>query len=373
MNQIYLDNAAATKVDDFVLEKYLQYIQEFWANPSSYHSTARLVRAELEKARIEISQIIGSLSQEVFFVPSSTIANNIVLNSFENIIGFDFEHPSIEKQLINRNQKILQIDSSCVINLDKIIEVIDDKTELITLMYVNNIVGTIQPIAELCKRLETINTLRIKNHLPAIRVHSDCSQAFKYLDCKVKELGCDMMTLSSSKINAPKGVSVLYVSKDVHLNPIFLGGSQEKGLISGTENVPAILAMMEAMKKLDFDRKKTNEHFAKLKKYLLNSIQSEDKISVLGVEKNVAGIVLFGIHGVEQETILTALDLDGFAVGSSSSCSTGAIEENRFLRSIGYGKDFDSIIRISFAQDTTLEQIKLFVVSLKNIIAKLSN
>ncbi|NJK70792.1 MAG: aminotransferase class V-fold PLP-dependent enzyme [Thermales bacterium] len=256
MNQIYLDNAAATKVDDFVLEKYLQYIQEFWANPSSYHSTARLVRAELEKARIEISQIIGSLSQEVFFVPSSTIANNIVLNSFENIIGFDFEHPSIEKQLINRNQKILQIDSSCVINLDKIIEVIDDKTELITLMYVNNIVGTIQPIAELCKRLKTINTLRIKNHLPAIRVHSDCSQAFKYLDCKVKELGCDMMTLSSSKINAPKGVSVLYVSKDVHLNPIFSGGSQEKGLISGTENVPAILAMMEAMKKLDFDRKK---------------------------------------------------------------------------------------------------------------------
>lgn len=388
MKRIYLDYAASTPVDSRVLEVMQPYFSERFGNPGSLHSFGQEAIAAIDHARETIAGLIGAEFRDVVFTSSATEANNLALRGAvaefkkknpgvtPRVIVTSLEHESVletVRDLANEGVEVkyLPVDNHGYVSLKDIKELLDSHTALVSIMYAQNEIGTVQPIAEIS---QCVRNFRGDRTFPLF--HTDAAQAFQFLACNVHELGVDIMTLSSHKIYGPKGASALYVrgvSKKSHqLKSEITGGGQEFGMRSGTENVPAIVGFAKAAGLIaetgvrEKENKKIKEFahelWAGIKKIYPNAeLNGEiDAAATPGDAKaarlpNILNIYFPDHH---SEELLTKWDLAGLAASSGSACRSRAVTSSYVIEALGYSKErARSSVRFSLGRPTTAEDI----------------
>jgi cysteine desulfurase len=402
MKRIYLDYAATTPVDPAVARAMGPYFSAKFGNPGSLHSFGQEAIAAIDRSRETIARSIGAEFREIIFTSSATEANNLALRGAvraalkkdekagsagrnPRIIISAIEHESILETARDLEREgieviYLAVDRHGAVNLADLKRSLNDRTVLVSIMYANNEIGTIQPIAEIAKI--------IHEHSPKILFHVDAVQAFQLLDCNVQDLGVDAMTISSHKMYGPKGVGALYIRGNAGANtkkniaPIISGGGQEFGLRSGTENVPAIVGFAKAVELADAARKKESKRIAALRRELWKGIKKiYPKAEINGGEgssseghnattlPNILNIY-FPNHAAQD--LLTRFDLAGLAVSSGSACRSRAMESSYVIEALGYTRDrAKSSIRFSFGRGTTKGEIAATLKLFSKIVRKM--
>ena len=370
-NFIYLDYAATTPVDKEVLKEMLPYLNEKFGNASSVHSFGQEAIVALDQAREKIAKLFNCDFSEIIFTGSATESNNLAIKGLAkvakaHIIATKIEHESVIeslKELARVGHKVTYLP----VNKDGLIKILDleksikDNTILVSIIYANNEVGTIQPIKEIGKLLEKINKKRRENGLSKIYFHTDAVQALNYLECRPDWLKVDLLTFSGHKIYGPKGLGGLYVRKNTPLYPIILGGGQEFGLRSGTENVANIVGLAKAVELVFKNREARFKLVLDLRDKLLDYIMKNNgKINVNGSIKNrLPNNLNLRFPGLSNETLIVALDQAGIAVSAGSACSSRALAASHVLKAIGLtSKQMRESLRITLGKNTTKEEIK---------------
>ena len=380
--RIYLDYAATTPVDPAALHAMKPYFSEKFGNAGSLHSFGQEAIAAVDRAREDLARVLSAEFREVVFMGSATEANNLALRGIvkqvasgkwqvagrPRIIVSSIEHESIletAKDLERDGIEIvyLSVNARGVVDLEKLKESLTENTILVSVMYVNNEIGTVQPIKEVSKAIQEFRSrLPLATcHLPLF--HCDASQAFNYFNCDVNVLGVDLMTLSSHKIYGPKGAAALYVRADSFplLAPLTAGGGQEFGLRSGTENVPAIVGFAKAVELVEAGREKESKHIAVLRDQFSRGIKKVfPKAEINGASFPDSSPHILNIYfpSHDAQDILTQLDLAGIAASSGSACRSRAMESSYVIEALGYSKArARSSIRFSFGRPTTKKEI----------------
>jgi cysteine desulfurase len=359
----YFDYAAATPIDPRV-QNYLDSIHSTsWANPSSFHSFGRKSKALLENSREQIAKVLHCKSNHIIFVPSITIANNLIIKSFEikdEIIISNQEHASIKNQ--KANFAVIKKPFGQAPTWQDIEQKISDKTRLISLIWVNNETGTITDVESIANELKNLNIQRQIQNLQPILFAVDAAQAPNYLEINLEKLSVDFLALSSQKIYSPRGAAVLYAKDKTLLKQLIQGGNQENGLWSGTENVYAICGFAKA---LELSKQEIQNSNTKLK-ILYETIENfaiHEQIKIIKGKKNIFGILyLVFDKDFKEEELITFLDLHGFALSSGSACSSGGLNKNNFLNSEEEG------LRISLGRYTTNEYVNELLKTIKKFI-----
>lgn len=371
---IYFDNSATTKIDYEVLKEVVETMNNNFANASSLHKLGYEVEQKIINAKKGIANLIGAKEDEIYFTSGGTESNNIAIlgvcdayKKYGNkIITTKIEHPSVLKcfnELENRGFEVcyLDVDNRGYIDIDNLINEVDENTIFVSIMYVNNEIGTIQKIDEIGKRIKEKN----KNTI----FHTDAVQSFGKLKINVKYI--DLMSVSGHKIHAQKGIGFLYVRNGVRLNNIIFGAGQQKGLRSGTINNEGIIGIYKASEKA---YKNLEENFQKIREVREEIIKLKDKIenmSINGDEENgIPYILSLSFKDVKGEVLLHSLEEKGIYVSTGSACGS---KSKKNLSMIYYvnEENLGSTIRVSFSFDNTLEEAKQFNEAILEIIPKL--
>lgn len=374
---IYLDNAATTKVSDNVLNAMLPYLKEEYGNPSSIYTLGRNSAIAVNKARHQVAQALGCKDSEVYFTSCGSESDNWAIKSTakmmaqkgkKHIITSVFEHHAVLHTLDALKKEgfevtYLPVYSNGIVKVEDVANAIRPDTALVTIMYANNEIGTIQPIPEigaLCKEKGVI-------------FHTDAVQAIGNVHINVKEQNIDMLSLSGHKIHAQKGCGVLYVNKKYRLPPFIDGGAQERGRRAGTENVPAIVGLGVAITDAVNGVDAKNEKLKKFSDKIYNEIMKIDRVHLNGDrEKRMPSNLNFSFEGVEGESLLLQLDLQGIAASSGSACTSGSLDPSHVLLSIGLPHEVaHGSLRISMSEYTTEEEIDKLIEVLPVIVNKL--
>ncbi len=377
---IYLDYAAATPLDRSVLKAMLPYLQAEYGNPSSLHHKGASARKAVESARKSVATVLGAGSEEIVFTSGGTESCNLaILGAAQaaprgHIITSAIEHHAVLdpiKQLIKEGWKatVLKVNKEGLVNPADVQKALRKDTVLVSVMYANNEIGTIQPIGEIGKILSRENQVRSKRKAGRILFHTDASSACGSLDINVNKLGVDLLTGSSSKFYGPKGAGFLYVRKGTALEAIVHGGGQEKNLRSGTENVAGIVGLASALVLAEQRKASENLRLSKLQAYAFKEILSRVKnVIVNGTyepSKRLANNLNFTIPGIEGEALMLYLDSAGMCVSTGSACATGSTDASHVLLAIGRSSSqAQQSIRVSLGKDTTLGDIKYFLKAL---------
>lgn len=376
MRRIYLDYAATTPVDKDVLKAMMPYFSERFGNPSSVHGYGQEALQALDRARHAVADMLGCLSQEVVFTASATEANNLALcgvvrharekKTPVHIITSSIEHESVANPLMqlarDPNVSITHIPVSRegFVNLDKLSHALTEHTVLVSVMYANNEIGTIQPIAQIADIIRIHNKkFKVSGSKFQVLLHTDAAQAAYYLDMKVQALGVDLMTLSGHKMYAPKGVGVLYIKKGTPLTPLIFGSGQEYGKRSGTENIPGIVGMGEACAQIQ-GNKEIVKKIQDLRDYFIAEVfLTIDGASLNGAQKDrLPGNANIVFKDIRAQDLIVMLDGEGIAVSAGSACQSKALAFSHVLSAIGLSKgDAQSSIRFSFGTYTTKKDI----------------
>ncbi|MEK7603790.1 MAG: cysteine desulfurase family protein, partial [Patescibacteria group bacterium] len=336
---IYLDNAASTPIDKKVASEMAQ-AAKLYGNPSSYNDCGREAREYIERSRLKVARFLGAHSDEIIFTSSGTESNNLAIrgiaanfkNQKSHIITTQIEHPSVLRS-VERLEKegfdvsYLSVNKEGFVNRDELQKTLRPETVLVSVMYANNEIGTIEPIAK-------IREVMKKSSIRSL-FHIDACQATEYLDMNVNHLGADLLTFNGSKIYGPRGIGVLYVRRGTNISPIVLGGEQEFGLRAGTENLPAIGGLAVALENID---KKDGERLSKLQDYFLKVIAElipEVKINGASGKDRLPNNISVSIPGADSENLLLELDKHGICAGSGSACASHAVEPSHVLKAIG--------------------------------------
>jgi cysteine desulfurase len=372
MKKIYLDYAATTPTDKEVLKEMLPYFSEKFGNPSSIHQFGQEVLEAVDKARQQVADFLGCAPSEIIFTSGATESNNMVIKGIvkgvqsfiPHIITSSIEHHCVlnsckaaEKEGIDVTY--LRVDKSGIVNPEDVKKTIKENTVLISIMYANNEVGTIEPITEIGRMIKEINIEREKNKLPRIYFHTDAVQAVNYLDCHVDNLGVDLLSLSGHKIYGPKGIGALYIKQGTKIKSIQQGGEQEYNLRAGTHNVPGIVGLGKAISLIPKHREKTEE-IKKLRDYLIDEIIKNIPDSQLNGSKEcrLPHNANFSFKGVEGESLLIMLDQEGIAVSTGSACSSASLQPSHVLTAMGIPPEIaHASIRFTLGKDTTKEDI----------------
>ncbi|WP_339063870.1 cysteine desulfurase family protein [Tepidibacillus marianensis] len=374
MNRIYLDHAATTPVHPQVFEKMVPFLQDKFGNPSSIHTFGQTVKLPLEDARVFVAKALNTQQSRIIFTSGGTESDiqaliGVALANQEkgkHIIISAIEHSAVMEatkwlQDFGFEISILPVSSDGLVSIEQLEAEIRPDTILISILYVNNELGTIQPI-------EQIGQLARER---GILFHTDAVQAFPILNIDLSELPVDLLTISSHKINGPKGMGALFLREHIPFKPLF-GGSQERSRRGGTENVPAIIGFGEAAKILKNNVEDKHVHAELFRELMLNIWKEElgaDSFVTNGhSEKRVPSILNVSFLGVETQTLIMNLDMNKIAVSGGSACASGALTVSRILRSLRLEeKIVRSAIRISFGYGNTEEEI----VYAASVIAKI--
>lgn len=377
MHVSYLDNAATTQTDKKVVEAMLPYFSEIYGNPGSMHQKGLEAKEAVEESREKIAKLIGADEREIIFCSGGTESDNLALIGVANaykkkgnhIITLKIEHHAVLdscKYLEEDGFKITYIDveKNGIVDPEKIKKAITKETILISVMYANNEIGTIQPIAQISKIAKEKNIL----------FHTDACQAAGYLDLDVNELGVDLMTLNGSKIYGPKGIGLLYIRKGTVITPLIRGGGQEKGIRSGTENVPGIVGFAKALEIAQKEKRSESKRVAELKDKLLNGLR--DKISNIiingDLKKRLPNNVNISFLGVEGESMLLHLDSKGICASTGSACSSHSLEPSHVIKALGLSDEAShGSLRFSLGRHTTKEDIEKVLKELPIIVKSL--
>ena len=386
MKKIYLDHAATTPTDKKVLDEMMPYFSQKFGNPSSIHQFGQEALEAVDKARQQVADFLGCSSSEIIFTSGATESNNMTIKGV--IKASNVENPHIITSAIEHHcvlnsckeaekEKIevvyLGVDKNGIIDLEDIEKAIKENTILISIMYANNEVGTIEPIAEIGKLLKKVNLEREENKLPKIYFHTDAVQAINYLDCDVDNLGVDLLSLSGHKIYGPKGVGALYVRQGTKIKAIQDGGEQENNLRAGTHNVPGIVGLGKAISLISENRSRIKE-IKKLRDYFIGEVLKNITDARLNGSKEfrLPHNVNFSFKGIEGESLLIMLDQDGIAVSTGSACSSASLEPSHVLTAMKIPPEIaHASIRFTLGKDTTKEDIDYTLKVLKEKIKKL--
>ena len=283
MRMIYLDHAAATPVAAKVLEAMQPYFLDEFFNPSAAYLPAKKVNADYEAAKGEIAHAIGAKGNDIVITAGATEANNLAFTSIsENakVLYLKTEHDSVRNPASRFKHEEVEVDQNGRIVINDLKQKIDDDTELVSVALANNELGTIQPLAEIATLIRAIRIERLKNgNTRQLLLHTDASQAMNLLDINVARLGVDLLTLNAAKVYGPKGVGALYVAHDVRLKPLTLGGGQEDGLRSGTQNVPGVIGFATALKLAKEHLNGNRKKYAEFRKILLDEVKDYELIN----------------------------------------------------------------------------------------------
>ena len=370
-NVIYLDNSATTKPCETSIEYINRALSENWGNPSSLHTLGLEAEISVTSARKSIAKIISAREDEIIFTGSGTEANNTALMTVLNgrkrkIITTAIEHPSVletAKRLSDQGFELIKVgcDEKGVIDLNQLETALSGDVALVSIMLVNNEVGTVQPIAEAVKLVRKL--------APDALIHCDAVQAFGKIGINVKSLGVDMLSASAHKIHGPKGIGFLYCKKSVKLKPFITGGGQERGLRSGTESVPLIMGFEGAVKELS-NIAGTEEKMREINLYAREVFRKSGFIDINSPPQAIPYILNISVVGYRSETLLHFLESKNIFVSSGSACAKG--EASYVLTALGLDKKrSDSALRLSFSKSNTKEEIDLVLDALKEAASKL--
>lgn len=370
---VYFDNSATTKPCSKAIEYINEALTNNWANPSSLYDLGMNAEILVSKARQAIAKVISAREDEIIFTSSGTEANNTAVMAAlyrkgigKRIITTEIEHPSVletVKRLEDEGFEVIRLkaQSDGTVSLSQLESCLDSKTVLVSIMMVNNEIGTIQPIKEAAKLIRKLS--------PRAYFHCDAVQAFGKVSINVKDLDVDMLTASAHKIHGPKGVGFLYCKKGVAIKPFITGGGQEKGLRSGTESVPLIAGFLGAVESLP-DLKKQQEQLREIKEYAISKFSECEKIIINSPCQSVPFILNISVMGYRSETLLHFLESKQIYVSSGSACSKG--EQSYVLSALGLDKKrTDSALRLSFSRYTEKEEIDLCLSALVEAVKRL--
>lgn len=377
---VYADNAATTAVYPEVAQEMLPYLTEHYGNPSSLHSMGMEAKKALDSARTRIASIIGANPEELFFTSCGTEADNWAIRgasavyarvnkiAVPHIITTKVEHHAVLhtfKALENMGYETtyVDVDENGMVSPEAIASAIKDNTCLVAVMYANNEVGTIQPIAEIVKAVKAIRN---------IPVLTDAVQAVGHIPVNVKECGVDLMAMSGHKFHAPKGVGCLYVKKGVRVKNLIEGGGQEKGKRAGTEALPSIMAMAKALE-MSVEKMADNDKIIALRNKLISGITELPDTLLTGHPTNrLPGNASFVFKGIEGESLLFLLSAAGICSSTGSACSSASLEPSHVLTSMGIPVEIcHGSLRLSISHDTTEEDIDYIIENVKRVVQRL--
>lgn len=372
---IYLDNAASTPVHQKVVDEMIPYFKEQYGNPSSIHKFGRTANVAIQNARRRIADFINADSKEILLTSGGTESNNTAIygvvfqNKGKHIITSSIEHDAILepcKRLEREGYRIshLPVDRHGLVNVDDVRKEISQDTCLITIMFANNEVGTIQPIKEIASIAHDNNII----------FHTDAVQAVGKVPINVKELGVDLLSISSHKINGPKGVGALYLRKGITISPLILGGGQENGLRSGTENVASIVGFGMACKLAKDNMSQNTSYFKNLTSQLITRVLSEIPETNLNghPEKRIPNNAHFTFLGVNGEDLIIKLDENRIAASTGSACSVRTQKASHVLRAMGFSHEqITGSLRLTVGITNTKEEIDETVGVLKKVVQEL--
>ncbi|MFC1612534.1 cysteine desulfurase family protein [Patescibacteria group bacterium] len=385
MKKIYLDNAATTPVRPEVLEEMTPFFDKKFGNPSSFHSPGKEAKDAMENAREKIAKILDCRISEIIFTAGGTESDNLAIlgvartnkDKGKHIITSKIEHPAVLRaceQLEHEGFEVsyINVDKEGLIKLDELKKALRKDTILVSIMYANNEIGTIEPIKEVAKLLRD-KTDKKKNKFPYF--HTDACQAAGVLDINILRLGVDLLTFNGSKIYGPKGIGTLFIKKGVNIKPLVYGGGQESGLRGGTENVPAIVGLAKALEFAQKEKDSENKRLTKLRSILIEGILKNIKNAKLNghPEKRLPNNINISIPRVEGEAMVLYLDSKGVFCSTGSACSSNSLKPSHVLLAIGRSHELaHNSLRFTLGKSTTKADIDYVIKILPGIVKKLT-
>ncbi|MBE7068916.1 MAG: cysteine desulfurase NifS [Ruminococcaceae bacterium] len=376
---IYADNAATTKMSRTAIDAMLPYMDEIYGNPSSLYSFGQEAKEALENARERIASVLGCEPREITFTSGGSEADNQAIFSAarlgekkgkKHIISTAFEHHAVLHTLEKLKKQgfeitLLDVHKNGVITAEQVADAIREDTCLVTIMFANNEIGTIQPIAEIGK------VCREKQVL----FHTDAVQAAGHLHINVKEQNIDMLSLSAHKFHGPKGIGVLYAKRGILLENVINGGAQERGKRAGTENIPAIMGMAAALEEASANLDKNAEKLIKLRDRLIEGLDKIPYGELNGDRTNrLPSNVNFCFEGIEGESLLLLLDDKGICASSGSACTSGSLDPSHVLLAIGRPHEVaHGSLRISLGEDITEADVDYLIDAVTEVVTYLRN
>lgn len=373
---IYMDNAATTKVTDSVLDAMLPYLRENYGNASAIYSLGQKSRAAIENSRIKIAEILKTKPSEIYFTSSGSESDNWVIKESLNprekhhIISSRIEHPAILNSLkavksLGSDYSLISVDQEGFISLDELSEKIRDNTKLISIMFANNEIGTIEPIEEISK------IARDKN----ILLHTDAVQAMGNVKFNLRDLDVDMLSISGHKLGAPKGIGILYIKEGTEISPFINGGEQERGMRASTENVASIVGIGRALEDAYANIDANIEYTRDLRNYTIEKLLNIHGIILNGPrEKRLPGNINITLKDTKPQTMVQYLDMYDICVSSGSACAAGSINPSHVLRAIGRSEeDSLSMLRLSLNHNNTREECDYVVEKISQGMKKFKN
>jgi cysteine desulfurase len=388
MKEIYYDNSATTKIDPRVLEVMLPFLKENYGNANSMHSQGQVALSAVDEARESISDYLNCEPQEVVFTAGATESNNLAIHGTVDyytkqtnrvhIITTKIEHPSVLevfKELAKSPSvevSYIGVDDFGVVNLEELKSLLKSNTILVSTMYVNNEVGSIQPILAIKEIIKKEKENRAGKGLP-LYFHVDAVQAFNYLNCDVEELGVDFLSFSGHKIHGPKGVGGLFIRKGMKLIPRMFGGHHEYNLRPGTLNVAGIVGLGKAVELVAEEQERNIQKIKKIRARLLKELEKFQDIRFnCGGEKQLPNIINVSFKKAEGESILMMLDMEGIAISTGSACSSGSLEPSHVLTAMGVKPEWaHGSMRISLSRDNSEVDVPVFIKVLQATIKRL--
>ena len=375
--KVYADQAATTKISSRSLQAMTSCCEKYFGNPSSLHEAGREAEAALETARGEIASCLNARPGEIYFTSGGSEADNWAITQAaavgakkgkKHLISTAFEHHAVLHTLDALKKQgfevtLLPVHEDGLVRLPELEAAIREDTALVTVMYVNNEVGTIQPIAgigEICRR-------------KGVLFHTDAVQAAGHLPIDVEADKIDMLSLAGHKFHGPRGVGALYVRKGIPLGNLIYGGGQERGKRAGTENLPGIAGMAEALKESLQDREEKNARILCMREKLADAILQIPKTRLNGSrEKRLAGNLNFCFDGIEGESLLLYLDLQGICASSGSACTSGSLDPSHVLLALGLPAEVaHGSLRLSLDETNTMEEADYIIQVLPDVVKRL--
>ena len=374
---IYADNAATTRMSEAAIQTMTTLLNEAWGNPSSLYAHGQRAKEILERARADIASVIGADPGEIFFTSGGSEADNqIILSAAElgkkkgkkHIISSAFEHHAVLHTLEKLKKEgfditLLDVHEDGIIRPEEVAAAIRDDTCLVTIMYANNEIGTIQPIREIgaiCREKQVL-------------FHTDAVQAVGHIPVNVRDDNIDLLSSSGHKFHGPKGVGFLFAKKGVRLTNLIEGGAQERGKRAGTENVPGIAAMAEALREAAEKMEENRAHLTKMRNRLIDGLRKIPHAALNGdAERRLPGNVNFCFEGIEGESLLLLLDDKGIQASSGSACTSGSLDPSHVLLAIGRVHDVaHGSLRLSIGEEITEAEVDEIIRAVSDTVEQL--
>lgn len=374
---VYADNAATTQMSDSVLKAMMPLLTDIYGNPSSLHSVGQIAKEHFEAARETVAECIGADPKEIYFTSGGSEADNQAIRSAayigarkgkKHIISSKFEHHAVLHTLDALKKEgftvtLLDVYSNGIVKPEDVANAITDETCLVTIMTANNEIGTIQPIAEIGKICKEKGVL----------FHTDAVQAVGHIPVNVKDMNCDMLSVSAHKFHGPKGVGFLYARKGILLTNIIYGGAQERNKRAGTENMASIVGMATAIKDATDHLQENAEKVTAMRNRLIDGLKGIERSRINGdLEHHLPGTLNMCFEGIEGESLLLLLDAKGICASSGSACTSGSLDPSHVLLSIGVPVEIaHGSLRLSISEYNTMEQMDHIVKSVPEVVSYL--